>query len=113
MSPERQVETLGAGFAKMVEGMADAKLPAEKALKRLQGLMRRPSAPGDQAVVSRRIPKELVDGRSEQLHLFADEHRALVAAEEAVLGDLRFEHLGKNAEGAIWRFACRAHLERS
>jgi hypothetical protein len=96
-----------------ISGVADGSVRAEKALKKLQGSMRHPSAPGDQDVMRKRIPKDLIDGRSEQLHLLADEVGALAAAEEAVLGDLRFEHLGKNAKDAIWRFACRAYLERS
>jgi hypothetical protein len=86
---------------------------AEKALKRLEGLMRRPAGSSGRAVLNARIPKDLIDGRSEQLHLLRDERDALAAAEEAVLEDLRFEHLEKKVNAAVWRFACRAVLERS
>ena len=63
--------------------------------------------------MSNRIPEDLVYGKQEQLHLFRAELDALESAEEAVLNDVRFEHLEKRTEEAVWRFACRAHLQRS
>jgi hypothetical protein len=76
----------------------------EKSLTALERLIRR-TPPGEDQPVSRTIllPLELTGGQSQYLGLLADEEVAFNQAKEAVVADLRFEHL-RDADDAVCYF---------
>jgi hypothetical protein len=50
--------------------------------------------------------------RVSHLSLLADEARTIATAKQALVEDLRFEHLGDNTDDVVWRFACKCYLEK-
>jgi len=66
---------------------------AEKALRDLQRLVRRPPDGTQRAVMTRRLPPDLATGEDQFIGVLADEVEAAEKATAAVRGDLRFEHL--------------------
>lgn len=89
------------------------KLPkAEKALSDLQRLVRQP--PRDERTVrTRRLPEALITDDQGYLYLYADEETAFQDAQQVLLDDLRFEHLGEGTDEAVWRFVAEAHVDRT
>ncbi|HEX5406597.1 MAG TPA: hypothetical protein VFX16_30360 [Pseudonocardiaceae bacterium] len=86
-------------------------ITVERALARLQALIRRPPV-GDarQTAMTRRLPADLAGEVTQHLGLLADEVDAMRDAVAALLADLRFEHL-RDPEARVWRFAAAAWLE--
>jgi hypothetical protein len=84
---------------------------AENALRALQKLMRAPAAEGipDDFAMMRVIPEDL-RGEDGALYLGREEKQAFDDALLTVANDLRFEHLDKKVDDAVWRFTCEAYL---
>lgn len=83
----------------------------EEALLALQMLVRQQQPDGDETVLTRAVPADLVREDTKVLLLYADEVLALARAEKLVRGDLRFEHLGDKVHDCLWRFVCECHLK--
>lgn len=87
---------------------------AERSLDRLQRTLREHGAPEpDDVALTRTVPDDLARPGASMLALDAQEHEALLAAVDAVSRDPRLEHLGRQADKDVWRFACKASLDRS
>lgn len=88
-----------------------------RTLSQLQALLRAPDHPSARSVRSGKIPADLRDRASvkdSMLSLTGEESAALVTAVAVVLADPTLEHLrGRQAEKALWRFCCAAHLDRT
>jgi hypothetical protein len=84
----------------------------EKALHDLQQLIRRPPDDSQTAVMTRRLPDDLVTGESRYIGLLADEVQAADKATSALVADLRFEHLD-DVDNAVWRFVAECWADRS
>jgi hypothetical protein len=85
---------------------------AEKALRDLQRLVRRPPDGRERAVMTRRLPDGLATAENRFIGMLADEVAAAEMTTAAVVGDLRFEHLD-NADDAVWRFVAECWADRS
>jgi len=84
-----------------------------RALKRLQSLVRQPRAE-DRIVHSGRVPEDIATEDFRWLYLEPDQELARQEARTALLSDLRFEYLARrDAETALWRFACRCRADRA
>lgn len=87
---------------------------SERALKRLQGLVRRPRPAADvDTAHSGRVPNDLATEEVRWIYLLPDEKAAWLDAEDALLADERFEHLVRSVDRAVWRFICKCHVDRS
>jgi hypothetical protein len=85
----------------------------ESSLQRLQSLVRQEQRDvGKRTVITKLIPETLTGGDAEYLSLRRDERDALASTKDALLRDLRFEHLAKEADDALWEFVCKAFLDR-
>jgi hypothetical protein len=93
-----------------MSGVSDG--AAARALKKLYGRMRTESwkPPAQSGSVRRLVSR---DGTRESGHLALTESQeiAFQGAVSAVGDDLRFEHLGKGVEEAVWHFACLSKTE--
>jgi hypothetical protein len=63
--------------------------------------------------MSGRVPEDLRTDDLKMLGLLSDEVAASDAVKQALVRDLRFEHLSPGeAKDAVWRFVCESHLRR-
>jgi hypothetical protein len=84
----------------------------EKALSNLQRLVRqRPK--NEPSVQTRRLPEDLTSGEHVMFSLNATEEEAFQQTQQILLDDLRFEHLGKAVDAAVWRFLALAYTDRT
>lgn len=93
--------------------MARSNSPAEVKLRRLQALVRRPRPALHVPAMSRRLPEELT-GEAALFERFTGDE--VVAAEEAIdalVNDIRYEHLEGEAKEAVWYFAAESVLKRA
>ena len=84
---------------------------ADKALRDLQRLVRRPPDGRERAVMTRRLPDDLATGENKFIGVLADEVKAAEKATTALGGDLRFEHLD-HADDEVWRFVAECWADR-
>src|SRR6266536_441896 len=84
---------------------------ADKALRDLQRLVRRPPDGRERAVMTRRLPDDLATGENEFIGVLADEVKAAEKATTALGADLRFEHLD-HADDEVWRFVAECWADR-
>jgi DNA-binding ferritin-like protein len=91
---------------------ASAKVSVEQVLTHLQESIRRTQR-GSEAdqVTTKRLPMELTNGQATYLMLTSNDRELLEIAQDALIADLRFEHL-QNVEKHLWTFAARAWLTR-
>jgi hypothetical protein len=93
--------------------VVSTRIPAvEETLRDLQRLVRRPPDGGQTAVMTRRLPDDLITSESRYLGLLADEVEAVGSATSALAADPRFEHLD-HADDAVWRFVAECWADRS
>ncbi|MFG2943223.1 hypothetical protein [Streptomyces sp. NPDC048282] len=83
-----------------------------KSLKKLQSDVRAEGVTDISWGRTQVIPDDLATEDSKFLHVGPDIAGAIIQLVEALLSDLRFEHLGKDAEKRVWRFVCLSVLDR-
>jgi hypothetical protein len=87
--------------------------PVERALTKLQGLIRRPPSRGEEMVRTGERPEDLRSEGVTGVGLFADQDAALKELRSLMSEDLRFEYLkDPELKSVTWRFVCLAHLQR-
>ena len=86
-------------------------LDAEAALRRLQTAMRQPPRQG-RARMTRALPPELQTEDGQAISLLEDAFKAFEQAKAVLLADVRFEHLAKEVDDVVWRFAAQAFTNR-
>ncbi|MFJ3896843.1 hypothetical protein [Streptomyces sp. NPDC090083] len=59
------------------------------------------------------IPDDLATEEAKMLHVGPAVSGQITELVEALLADLRFEHLSKDADKRVWRFVCQSALDRS
>lgn len=62
--------------------------------------------------MTRQLPAEFVSEGSEYLLLLRDERDEFERAKALLLDDLRFEHLDKKVDDAVWHFLALCHVKR-
>ena len=94
--------------------MGRNKDPTEQALRKLQKRLQTSSfdpakeLPG----LTKAIPEDLSTEDHQVVFLSSEESAAFDETETRVLGDLRFEHLDRNADETLWGFVCLVELDR-
>jgi hypothetical protein len=94
--------------------MAKRRDSVERALTKLQAVVRRPP-PDDpeEVVMSGQVPEDLQSEDFKWAGLLADGRAAVEEARSFLSADLRFEYLkDHDVERITWRFVCLAHLQR-
>jgi hypothetical protein len=87
--------------------------PVERALTKLQALIRRRPSGNEEAVMSHEVPEDLRSEEFQVVGLPREESAALEDVQSLLSEDLRFEHLkDADIERVTWRFVCLAHLRR-
>lgn len=86
---------------------------AQRALRRLRGLVRRPPV-GDRTARTGRVPEDIATEEFRSLGLLPDEEEAYQEAQAILLSDLRFEHFERReVADALWRFLCQCCADRT
>jgi hypothetical protein len=87
--------------------------PVERALTKLQALIRSPPTGGEEVVMTGAVPEDLQSEDFKAIGLPLEESTALEDARSLLSADLRFEYLkDHDVDRITWRFVCRAHLQR-
>lgn len=85
---------------------------AERALKELQRLVRRPPSTAERSALTMKLPADLASDETQTLCFVRDEVDAADEATTALIGDVRFEHLDR-AEDKVPRFMAECWADRS